>query len=133
MNNEEKILAMLTEMKADMTDMKAGMADMKTDMTGMKAGMADMKATQTAQGKQLDRMEERLDEVDARSLRSAVLLETEVAKNIQLVYEGQEMLRQKMEELAPKDRVEALESDVAMMKDVLKLMRLEIAELKKAQ
>lgn len=119
MNNEEKILAMLAEIKADMTDMKAG--------------MADMKATQTAQGKQLDRMEERLDEVDARSLRSAVLLETEVARDIRLVYEGQEMLRQKMEKLAPKDRVEALESDVAMMKDVLKLMRLEIAELKKAQ
>jgi hypothetical protein len=38
-----------------------------------------------------------------------------------------------MEELAPKDRVEVLEGDVAMLKDVIKLMRQEIAELKKAQ
>lgn len=83
--------------------------------------------------KRFDAVEERLDELDTRSLRSAVLLETEVARDVRLVYEGQEMLRQKMEELAPKDRVEALEGDVAMLKDVIKLMRLEIAELKKAQ
>lgn len=105
MNNEEKILAIL-EKHSEMME---------------------------KQGERLAYLTERVDEIDARSLRSAVLLETEVAKKIQLVYEGQELLRQKMEELAPKDRVEALESDVAMMKDVLKLMRLEIAELKKAQ
>lgn len=83
--------------------------------------------------KRFDAVEERLDELDARSLRSSVLLETEVARNVRLVYEGQEMLRQKMEELSPKDRVEVLEGDVAMLKDVIKLMRQEIAELKKAQ
>lgn len=105
MSNEEKILAIL-EKHSEMME---------------------------KQGERLAYLTERVDEIDARSLRSAVLLETEVAKKIQLVYEGQELLRQKMEELAPKDRVEALESDVAMMKDVLKLMRLEIAELKKAQ
>ncbi len=83
--------------------------------------------------KRFDAVEERLDELDTRSLRSSVLLETEVARDVRLVYEGQEMLRQKMEELAPKDRVEVLEGDVAMLKDVIKLMRQEIAELKKAQ
>lgn len=105
MSNEEKILAIL-EKHSEMLE---------------------------KQGERLAYLTERVDEIDARSLRSAVLLETEVAKKIQLVYEGQELLRQKVEALAPKDRVEALESDVAMMKDVLKLMRLEIAELKKAQ
>lgn len=119
MNNEEKILAIL-EKHGEM-------------LLEMKAAQEDMKATQTAQGKRLERMEERLDEVDARSLRTAVLLETDVAKKIQLVYEGQELLRQKVDQLAPKDRVEALEGDVAMLKDVVKLMRMEIAELKRAQ
>ena len=117
MNNEEKILELLAEMKAAQEEMKAD--------------LSEVKAVQAAQGRQIDRIEERLDEVDARSLRSAVMLENDVAKKIQLVYEGQEMLRQKMEGLAPKDRVEALESDVAMMKDVIRLMRLDIAELKK--
>lgn len=109
MNNEEKILALLGELK-DSVDKRFDAVD-----------------------KRFDTVEDRLDELDTRSLRSAVLLETDVAKKIQLVYEGQEMLRQKVEQLTPKDRVEALESDVAMMKDVIKLMRLEIAELKKAQ
>ena len=124
MNNEEKILELLAEMKAAQEEMKAAQEEMKADLS-------EVKAVQAAQGRQIDRIEERLDEVDARSLRSAVMLENDVAKKIQLVYEGQEMLRQKMEGLAPKDRVEALESDVAMMKDVIRLMRLDIAELKK--
>ena len=105
MSNEEKILEVLAKLTA------------KVDKLG----------------EQLTYLTERVDEIDTRSLRSSVLLETEVARDVRLVYEGQEMLRQKMEELAPKDRVEVLEGDVAMLKDVIKLMRQEIAELKKAQ
>ena len=95
--------------------------------------LAKLTAKVDKQGEQLTYLTERVDEIDTRSLRSSVLLETEVARDVRLVYEGQEMLRQKMEELAPKDRVEVLEGDVAMLKDVIKLMRQEIAELKKAQ
>lgn len=102
MNNEEKILAMLAELKESVD-------------------------------KRFDAVEERLDELDTRSLRSAVLLETEVARDIRLVYEGQEMLRQKMEELTPKGRVEAVADDVAVLKDAYKLLRMEVNELKKAQ
>ena len=109
MNNAEKILQMLTEMKATQEEMKAEI------------------------DKRFDGIEERLDELDARSLRSAVLLETDVARDIRLVYEGQEMLRQKMEELTPKGRVEAVEDDVAVLKDAYKLLRMEVNELKKAQ
>ena len=95
--------------------------------------LAKLTAKVDKQGEQLTYLTERVDEIDTRSLRSSVLLVTEVARDVRLVYEGQEMLRQKMEELAPKDRVEVLEGDVAMLKDVIKLMRQEIAELKKAQ
>ena len=95
--------------------------------------LAKLTAKVDKQGEQLTYLTERVDEIDTRSLRSSVLLETEVARDVRLVYEGQEMLRQKMEELAPKDRVEVLEGDVAMLKDVIKLMRQENAELKKAQ
>lgn len=109
MNNEEKILAMLAELKESV--------DKRFD----------------AVDRRFDAVEERLDELDTRSLRSAVLLETEIARDIRLVYEGQEMLRQKMEELAPKGRVEAVEDDVAVLKDAYKLLRMEVNELKKAQ
>nr|WP_325259239.1 hypothetical protein [uncultured Oscillibacter sp.] len=57
----------------------------------------------------------------------------EIRDKIQLLFDGHELIKDKLNELAPKSRVEDLEDDVAMLKDVVKLMRIEIAELKKAQ
>ena len=105
MNNEEKILEMLIQMQADMVDMKA-------DMAGMK---------------------ERINQIDARSQRTAVLLETEIDRKLNLLYEGHESIMEYLDKLATKSRVEILENDVALLKDVVKLMRQEIAELKKTQ
>jgi len=112
MNNEEKILAMLEQLTGD---------------------VAELKATQTQQGETLNAMNERLDELDDRSLRSAVMLENEIGPKVQLLYEGHRAIMEKMDTLTPKSRTEILEDDVAMLKDVVKLMRQEIAELKKAQ
>lgn len=81
----------------------------------------------------LSSVKEKLVEVDQRSIRTQVLLEAEYCDKLQLLYEGHSAIMQKLDELAPKSRVEALEDDVAMMKDVIKLMRQEISELKKAQ
>ena len=112
MNNEEKILEML-EKQSELLEEHGEILKKHGDI--------------------LAHLTEKVDELDARSLHSAVILETDVARDIRLVCEGQELLGQKMEKLTPKDRVEVLEGDVAMMKDATKLMRLEIAELKKAQ
>ena len=156
MNNEEKILELLSrhensfeqinqtlsEMKAEMAGIKAEMtaemtgikAEMTAEMTGMKAEMtaemSGMKAEMTAE---MAGMKAILEEVNQRSIRTQVLLETEIRDNIQLLFDGHELIKEKLEDLAPKSRVEELEEDVAMLKDVIKLMRIEIAELKKAQ
>lgn len=119
MNNEEKILELLTAMQSDITELKATQSKQGEQLT--------------KQGEQLAYLAERVDEIDTRSLRSAVLLETEVARDIRLVYKGQEALRQKVEELAPKGRVEAVEDDIAVLKDAYKLLRMEVNELKKVQ
>ncbi len=81
----------------------------------------------------LERLTEKVEEIDQRSIRTQVLLETDITDRLQLLYEGHRMIADQMKELAGVDRVAALEDDVAMMKDVIKLMRQEIAELKKAQ
>ena len=156
MNNEEKILELLSrhensfeqinqtlsEMKAEMAGIKAEMtaemtemkAEMTAEMSGMKAEMtaemAGIKAEMTAE---MAGMKAILEEVNQRSIRTQVLLETEIRDNIQLLFDGHELIKEKLEDLAPKSRVEELEEDVAMLKDVIKLMRIEIAELKKAQ
>lgn len=109
MNNEEKIFQMLEQMRADMTEMKA-------DMT-------EMKATQKKQG-------ELLEEIDIRSARTQVLLETDFKRDLQLLFEGHQNL---LDTLAPKPRVEALEEEVDTLKTVVRLLTHDVAELKKAQ
>lgn len=84
-------------------------------------------------GEMLEGINQRLDRVDERFQQTAVLLETEVDRKLSLLYEGHDAIMEHLDRLTPKDRVEALESDVALLKDVVKLMRQEISELKKAQ
>lgn len=116
MTNEEKILAIL-EKHGEM-------------LTEMRSDIAELKATQAQQGTQLAQMNERLEELDDRSLRSAVMLENQVLPQLQLLYEGQVNLQQT---LAPKERVEVLEDEVITIKSVLKSMSHRLAALEKAQ
>lgn len=112
MNNEEKILALL-EKHGEILEKHGEILE--------------------KHGEMLERLTDRVDELDARSLRSAVLLETDIAKKIQLIYEGQELLRQKMDTLAPKERVEVLEDRVITLETAMKSMAKRLAALEKAQ
>ena len=126
MNNEEKILEMLVKHSAileKLTDKVDGLRSKVDELDGKVAKL---------DGK-VDELDGKVAELDDRSLRSAVLLETEVARDIRLVYEGQALLKEKMDGLATARRVASVEDDVAMLKDVVKLMRLEINERKQAQ
>lgn len=62
--------------------------------------------------------------------RVAVTQENVVIPQIKLLAEGHDLLLQK---LARKERVEALEDDVALLKSVVKTMSERITELEKAQ
>ena len=57
-------------------------------------------------------------------------LESKLEPEIRLLAEGHETL---LKTLAPKDRVDALESDVFLLKQVVRTMRNELEDLKKAQ
>jgi predicted nucleic acid-binding Zn-ribbon protein len=119
MNNEEKILEILVQMQSDMVDMKADMAGMKADMADMKTDMAGMK--------------EQIDQIDVRSQRTAVLMETEVDRKLNLLYEGHGLIMESLDKLATKDRVEKLEDEIIVLKTSFKTMNQRIAELEKAQ
>ena len=109
MNNEEKILEMLTSL---------------TETVNKHGELL------TKQGEQLAQINDRLEELDDRSLRSAVMLENQVLPQLQLLYEGQVALQQT---LAPKERVEVLEDDVITLKTVVKSISNRLAALEKAQ
>ncbi len=95
MNNEEKILEMLTQIQ--------------TDQAKMKDDISDLRQTAT---------------------RVAVTQENVVIPQIKLLAEGHDLLLQK---LARKERVKALEDDVALLKTVIKAMSQRIENLEKAQ
>ena len=78
----------------------------------------------------LDQMQEDLSDLRTTVTRVAVTQENTVIPQIKLLAEGHEAL---LNTLARKDRVEALEDDVALLKTALKAMSQRIAELEKAQ
>ena len=112
MSNEEKILELLTQMQSDISTLKSGQEEIRTDITGIK---------------------DRLGRVEDRAQRTAVLLETEVDRKLGLLYDGHDAIMERLDKLASRGRVEDLENDVVLLKDAIKLMRLEIEKLKKAQ
>ena len=76
---------------------------------------------------------ELLEKLDERSQRTAVLMETDVTRKLDLLYEGHRAIMDILETLAPKSRVEVLEDDVRLLKIAFKSMQQDIAGLKKAQ
>ena len=82
------------------------------------------------QGDLLEKHSEMLEEIDGRSLRSAVMLENKVLPKLQLLYEGHVHLQ---ETLAPKAQVETLEGEVVTLKSAVKMMTKRLEALEKAQ
>ncbi len=133
MSNEEKILEMLTEMKADISELKAVQAQQgevlaQQGETLAKHGqmLEELKDVQKKQG-------EKLADLDKRSKRTAVLLEGEIGPNVQLLFEG---LVTHHETLATNERVEKIEDTVEqkvmVLESVVKSHSERIAKLEKA-
>lgn len=78
----------------------------------------------------VDQIQDTQDQMQTTLTRVAVTQENVVIPQIKLLSEGHDMLLQK---LARKERVEALEDDVALLKSVVKAMSDRITELEKAQ
>lgn len=78
----------------------------------------------------LDQMQDDLSDLRTTVTRVAVTQENTVIPQLKLLAEGHETL---LNTLARKDRVEALEDDVALLKAAIKAMSQRIAELEQAQ
>ncbi len=158
MNNEEKILAMLEKLTEEVgrhgdllekqgnllekhseilekhTEILEKHSEMlaKQDETLAKHGemLARHDGTLEKLVSKVDRQGELLEEIDGRSLRSAVMLENEVLPKLQLLYEGHVHLQ---ETLAPKAQVETLEGEVVTLKSAVKMMTKRLEVLEKAQ
>ena len=109
MNNEEKILSLL-EQQGKVQEQHSAMLE--------------------KQGAILEQHSKILEQMNDRLLKVEVTQENIVIPQLQALAEGQATL---LATLAPKNRVEALEDEMAFMKSVIKALSQEVAELKKAQ
>ena len=151
MNNEEKILAMLEKLTeevgrhGDLLEKQGKLLEKHSEILEKHSEMlAKQDETLAKHGEMLarhdgtleklvnkvDRQGELLEEIDGRSLRSAVMLENEVLPKLQLLYEGHVHLQ---ETLAPKAQVETLEGEVVTLKSAVKMMTKRLEALEKAQ
>lgn len=92
------------------------LAQIQAEQKEMRSDIAELKTTQG--------------QMQTTLTRVAVTQENVVLQQLKLLAEGHETL---LNTLARKDRVEALEDDVALLKTVIKAMSQRIAELEKAK
>lgn len=137
MNNEEKILEILERLTkevgkhSEVLEALTGKVDRQGEILAQHSEILAQHSKMLAQhSEMLARHNEVLEELDGRSLRTAVILENEVLPKLQLLYEGQVHLQ---ETLAPKERVEVLEDEVITLKSTVKLMMKRLDALEKAQ
>ena len=109
MNSEEKILEILAQMQKEQRQMQEAQRQMQETQKQMQEDISDLRTTVT---------------------RVAVTQENVVIPQIKLLAEGHSLL---LETLARKDRVEALEDDMVLLKAAVKAMSQRVADLEKAQ
>lgn len=116
MTNEEKILQLLEQQGA--------MMDKHNTLLEQHGAMMEKHSTL------LEQITTDVSDLKSRVVNLELVQENSILPTLQLLAEGQKTI---LETLAPKNRVEALEDEVALMKSVIKVLSQDLAELKKAQ
>ena len=116
MNNEEKILELLTQMQQEQRQIRLEQQEMREEQRQIRQEQQEMRQEQL-------RMRDDITRINLR-------LELDVEKRFDAVNEGIDAI---LAQLTPKRRVDELESDVIVLKTAVKMLTQEVAELKKAQ
>ena len=123
----------VSELKTDVAGLKTDVAVLQTDVEGLKTNVATLQTDVEGLKTDVAGLKETVEVLDARSLKSAVLLEADIPRSINRLYEGHGAIMEKLCTLASQDQVDEHDQDISIMKDAIKLLRLEVNELKKAQ
>lgn len=112
MNNEEKILELLTQMQETQTQMQADISGMRGDISGMKNDISDLQKNVT---------------------RVALTQENIVLKSLDALAEGQDLTHQRLKDLAGKDELAELREEVRLLRTVVAQHSRDIEALKAVQ
>lgn len=144
MNNEEKILNILsavqgevsamrgdiTSMRGDITTMQGDIASLRTDVTAMQGDIASLRTDVTAMQGNITTMQGDIASLRTDVTKINIKLENEIAPKMTALAEGQEAI---LDMLVTRSRVDALEEEVKLLKMVVRQMGDELQTLKKAQ
>lgn len=108
MNNEEKILEMLSGLTSDMADMKSDMAVMKSDIADMKEDMSELKT---------------------RVTKVEITQENVVLPKLELLAEGQIELKNQIRRMSV---IDAMQDDIATLKTAVRFLSEKVAALDNA-
>jgi len=132
--NEEKILALLGQIAADVSEVKVRMGSMEARMDSLEARVGSVEARIDSMEARMDSMEVRMDRMEADISGIKIRLDVDVERNFKLLAEGHEMLREHVERTSvPMDRVERIENDVIVLKSACKDLNQRVSVLEAAQ
>jgi chaperonin cofactor prefoldin len=132
--NEEKILALLGQIAADVSEVKVRMGSMEARMDSLEARVGSVEARIDSLEARMDSMEVRMDRMEADISGIKIRLDVDVERNFKLLAEGHEMLREHVERTSvPMDRVERIENDVIVLKSACKDLNQRVSVLEAAQ
>ena len=126
---EEKDLQAIAQLIDASLDAKLD-AKLDTKLAPISERLDQMDRRMDQMNGRMDQMQADLSDLRTTVTRVAVTQENTVIPQLKLLAEGHETL---LNTLARKDRVEALEDDMALLKAAIKAMSQRIAELEKAQ
>lgn len=130
MQNEEKILGLLEQLVEDVSGLKQDVSGLKQDVSGLKQDVSGLKQESAETKKELVALKEQMGRMDERLRRVELTQENMVLPQLRLLAEGNDTL---LARSAPVERVEAVETDVDMLKTVVRLHSQDISALKKAR
>lgn len=130
MNNEEKILHILEKHGEILEQLTHDVSGLKEDVSGLKKDVSGLKEDVSGLRTDVDLLKEDSASMRETLTRVAVTQENIVLPRLSALAEGHIHLK---ETLAPKDRVDALENDMAFMKTVIGSLSDRLSKLEKAQ
>lgn len=130
MNNEEKILQILEKHGEILDQLAKDVSGLKQDVSGLKQDVSGLKQDVSGLRADVDLLKEDSASMRETLTRVAVTQENIVLPRLSALAEGHIHLK---ETLAPKDRVDTLENDMAFMKTVISSLSDRLSKLEKAQ
>ena len=130
MNNEEKILELLTQMQQEQHQIRLEQQEMREEQRQIRLEQQEMREEQRQIRLEQQEMREEQSRMRDDITRINLRLELDVEKRFDAVNEGIDAI---LEKLTPKSRVDALEADVTMLKTALRVLTQDVDQLKKAQ